>query len=39
MSANDLKGKIVRGVLTDRQDMIEYTKLYDQIIERAQEVG
>ena len=37
MSANDLKGKIVRGVLTDRQDMIEYTKLYDQIIERAQE--
>ena len=37
MSANDLKGKIVRGVLTDRQDMIEYTKLYDQIIKRAQE--
>ncbi len=37
MSADDLKGKIVRGVLTDRQDMIEYTKLYDQIIERAQE--
>jgi 2-oxoglutarate ferredoxin oxidoreductase subunit beta len=29
------QGKITRGVFVDR-DIVEYTKLYDQIIERAQ---
>ncbi len=39
MSAEDKvaeQGKITRGVFVDR-DIVEYTKLYDQIIERAQE--
>ena len=35
MSEEEKRGKIVRGVFTDR-DIPEYTRLYDQIIERAQ---
>jgi 2-oxoglutarate ferredoxin oxidoreductase subunit beta len=35
MSDDDKAGKITRGVFIDR-DIPEYTKLYDQIIERAQ---
>ncbi|MCP4541068.1 MAG: 2-oxoacid:ferredoxin oxidoreductase subunit beta [Chloroflexi bacterium] len=35
MSDEEKQGKIVRGVFVDR-DIPEYTKLYDQIIERAQ---
>jgi 2-oxoglutarate ferredoxin oxidoreductase subunit beta len=36
MSAEEKRDKIVRGVFVDR-DIEEYTKLYDQVIERAQE--
>ena len=36
MSAEGKREKIVRGVFVDR-DIQEYTKLYDQVIERAQE--
>jgi 2-oxoglutarate ferredoxin oxidoreductase subunit beta len=36
MSEEDKTAKIVRGVFVDR-DIPEYTQLYDQIIERAQE--
>ena len=36
MSAEEKRDKIVRGVFVDR-DIQEYTKLYDQVIERAQE--
>jgi 2-oxoglutarate ferredoxin oxidoreductase subunit beta len=35
MSEEEMRGKIVRGVFVDR-DIPEYTRLYDQIIERAQ---
>jgi 2-oxoglutarate ferredoxin oxidoreductase subunit beta len=35
MSDEEKRGKIIRGVFVDR-DIMEYTKLYDQIIERAQ---
>jgi 2-oxoglutarate ferredoxin oxidoreductase subunit beta len=35
MSEEEKRGKIVRGVFVDR-DIPEYTRLYDQIIERAQ---
>jgi 2-oxoglutarate ferredoxin oxidoreductase subunit beta len=35
MSEEEKRGKIVRGVFADR-DIPEYTRLYDQIIERAQ---
>jgi 2-oxoglutarate ferredoxin oxidoreductase subunit beta len=35
MSEEEKRGKITRGVFVDR-DIPEYTKLYDQIIERAQ---
>ena len=36
MSEEEKQGKIVRGVFVDR-DIPEYTRLYDQIIERAQQ--
>jgi 2-oxoglutarate ferredoxin oxidoreductase subunit beta len=36
MSEDQLNGVIVRGVLVDR-DIPEYTKLYDQVIARAQQ--
>jgi len=36
MSEEEKRGKIVRGVFVER-DIPEYTRLYDQIIERAQE--
>jgi len=36
MSEEELKGRIVRGVLADREDVLEYTQSYRQIIERAQ---
>ncbi len=36
MSEDEKQGKIVRGVFADR-DTIEYTQLYDQIIEKAQQ--
>lgn len=36
MTEDEKRGKIVRGVFADR-DTIEYTKLYDKIIERAQQ--
>ena len=36
MSADQLEGVIVRGVLVDR-DIPEYTRLYDQVIARAQD--
>ena len=36
MSEEEKRGKIVRGVFVDR-DIPEYTRLYDQIIERAQQ--
>ncbi len=35
MSEEEKRGKIIRGVFADR-DIPEYTRLYDQIIERAQ---
>jgi 2-oxoglutarate ferredoxin oxidoreductase subunit beta len=35
MTEDELRGKIVRGVLVDR-DIPEYTRLYDQMIEKAQ---
>jgi len=37
MDEEERQGKIVRGVFVDR-DIPEYTQLYDQIVERAQEV-
>jgi 2-oxoglutarate ferredoxin oxidoreductase subunit beta len=36
MSAEEKQGKIVRGVFVDR-DIPEYTRLYDRIIEQAQQ--
>jgi len=30
------KGKIVRGIFTNRTDLTEYTKLYQQVVEQAQ---
>ena len=35
MTGDELRGKIVRGVLVDR-DIPEYTRLYDRMIEKAQ---
>jgi len=35
MSEEERLGKIVHGVFVDR-DIPEYTRLYDQVIERAQ---
>ncbi len=36
LSEEELAGKIVRGVFVDRDDLAEYTRLYQQIIDRAQ---
>ena len=39
MSAEELAGKVIRGVYADRDDIVEYTKLYQGILERAQAEG
>ena len=36
VSEEELAGKVVRGVYADREGLTEYTKLYEQIVERAQ---
>ncbi|HEC34567.1 MAG TPA: 2-oxoacid:ferredoxin oxidoreductase subunit beta [Chloroflexi bacterium] len=36
MSEEEKVGKIIRGVFADREDLTEYTRLYGQIIRRAQ---
>jgi 2-oxoglutarate ferredoxin oxidoreductase subunit beta len=39
MDAEELVGKVIRGVYADRDDIVEYTKLYQGILERAQAEG
>ena len=36
MPPEELVGKVIRGVYADRDDIVEYTKLYQGILERAQ---
>ncbi|HIE38625.1 MAG TPA: 2-oxoacid:ferredoxin oxidoreductase subunit beta [Anaerolineae bacterium] len=35
MPEEETAGKIIRGIFADREDLTEYTQLYDQIIRRA----
>jgi 2-oxoglutarate ferredoxin oxidoreductase subunit beta len=35
MDKEETAGKIIRGIFADREDLTEYTRLYDQIIQRA----
>ena len=39
MPPEELVGKVIRGVYADRDDIVEYTKLYQGILERAQAEG
>jgi ribosome-binding protein aMBF1 (putative translation factor) len=37
MSPEERAGKIIRGILADRDDLTEYTRLYREIIRTARE--
>jgi 2-oxoglutarate ferredoxin oxidoreductase subunit beta len=39
MTAEEKEGKIVRGILADRSDLLEYTQAYQEVVRRAKRIS